>query len=549
MKIFSDFQITAFDKNRAGLPTLSLLVVGFLAACSDSGVSGVYTPPNSQASPSDARPSLSAAQLANDLTVTAQTALTLPSETSDLEQAPVGEPAAANPDDNTSTDSQPETNENQDSTPASEQQEPVTGEDSSSSDTLRSSDLVDPLSVGNRAPENNNDDQRIFVSSTTPGFEGEVLEDAIRISWQEDPSARGYNVFKQGEYYITVFATEFIDTDVYDDDYYYEIQAFDFNDDRYYIARGLTVSARTFGRTDPNAPQPNESLLEDYELVFSDEFNDTTLDTSKWNTSFLWGTDVVINNEEQYYVDIVNEPDFGFNPFTFDGETLTINTIETPEELSEQANSQPFLSGIITSYDAFKFTYGYVETRAKMTAGRGYWPAFWLLNAYYVDAEPEIDIMEFIGQEQDVIYHTYHYFDSEGNLRSTESFPVSGIDFTNDFHTFGVEWNPGELVYYVDGIETLRVVDVNVSQQEMYVLANQAIGGWWAGSPDATTPFPGKYEIDYIRVYQRTTPHDVIQFDQPFDLIPLFSDNPGRVLPNKRPPFWLWSVGDPNGQQ
>ena len=158
MKIFSDFQITAFDKNRAGLPTLSLLVVGFLAACSDSGVSGVYTPPNSQASPSDARPSLSAAQLANDLTVTAQTALTLPSETSDLEQAPVGEPAAANPDDNTSTDSQPETNENQDSTPASEQQEPVTGEDSSSSDTLRSSDLVDPLSVRNRAPENNNDD-------------------------------------------------------------------------------------------------------------------------------------------------------------------------------------------------------------------------------------------------------------------------------------------------------------------------------------------------------------------------------------------------------
>ena len=391
-------------------------------------------------------------------------------------------------------------------------------------------------------------DQVRFESKTTEGFTGEVLDDGIRVSWQGDPSARGYNVDRQGQYYTTVFGTEFLDDDVYDQDYYYEVKSFDYDDNISDHATGLTVTAQSYGRTDPDAPTPNDQLLDDYELVFSDEFQNVELDRSKWNTRFLWGPDLVINSEEQYYVDIANDPDFGFNPFIFDGEHLTIKTIETPEELSAKANDQPYLSGIITSYDAFKFTYGYAETRAKFTHGRGYWPAFWLLNAYYGDADPEIDIMEFIGHDQDVIYHTYHYFDAEGELRSTASHPVNGIDFTAEFHTFGVEWMPGVLIFYVDGIETHRVQDPNVSQQEMYVLANQAVGGWWAGSPDDSTPLPGHYVIDYIRVYQRITPYEQLQFDEPTNPIPLFSDLPGRVLPNKRPPIELWPEGYPNAR-
>ena len=421
----------------------------------------------------------------------------------------------------------------------------------SSPDIAASSQLIDPSSGASSSESETTDNAltaRSFVSVTTPGFEGEVMDDGIRISWEVDPTARGYNVYKQAEYHTTVFDNEFMDTDVYDDDYYYEIQAFDFDEKFNYVATGLTVSPRTFGRTDPDAPATNEGLLDDYELVFSDEFNGSELDLSKWNTSFLWGTDIIINGEEQHYVDIANEPDFGFNPFTFDGDNLTISTITTPPELITKAKNQKYLSGLITSYDAFKFTYGYAETRAKFTHGRGYWPAFWLLNAYYVDAKPEIDIMEFIGDNQDVMYHTYHYFDSEGSLRSTKSHPVAGIDFTAEFHTFAVDWSPGLLVFYVDGIETKRVVDINVSQQEMYVLANQAVGGWWAGSPDGTTPLPGDYIIDYIRVYQRITPYEVIEFDQPDDLIPLYIQNPGSVIPNKRPPIWLWPEGYPDGQ-
>ena len=595
-------------KQRAGLPALSLIVVGVLAACGDSGIgstgsstdSSIDSSSDSSASSNTdsnssvdsnsiegsasvgtqvtlgaAQPSLSAAQLALNTTLTGQTVNTEEAENPDIQQ-PVIQLAAANPfegvstdvdtdvesttsasvDNNTPGNEEALTTAANEVTPAVESTDTDSQLSSSSEDTVPDTtapaQLVD-TSSGSASSDNsqttdNSLAARSFVSVTTPGFEGEVMDDAIRVTWQTDPTARGYNVYKQAEYHSTVFTTEFMDTDVYDDDYYYEIQAFDNDDNFNYVATGLTVRARTFGRTDPDAPATNEGLLDDYALVFSDEFNGSSLDTSKWNTSFLWGTDLFINGEEQYYVDIANEPDFGFNPFSFDGDNLIISTIETPAEMAEEALNQPYLSGLITSYDAFKFTYGYAETRAKFTHGRGYWPAFWLLNAYYVDASPEIDIMEFIGHNQDVMYHTYHYFDSDGELRSTKSHPVPGIDFTADFHTFAVEWSPGTLVFFVDGVETKRVVDINVSQQEMYILANQAVGGWWAGSPDETTPVPGEYLIDYIRVYQRITPHEVIQFDQPDDLIPLYIQNPGSVIPNKRPPIWLWPEGYPSGQ-
>jgi len=524
--------------------TLPIVLLGLLSGCGETGVSytnsagdtndlDASSVTENQVTPGLASSSLSATQLSDGSTIIVQTALAL--EEAETNAVELG---AANPENEVELGAANPGNTDQDNT--TDETEQATTESETSTGT--ESTINEAQNIANPDVELSDTS---FASVTTPGFVGQVLDDAIRISWEADPEARGYNVYKQADYYTTVFETEFIDTDVFDDDYYYEIQAFDFDDQLYYIATGLTVSASTLGRTDPNAPTPNENRLDDYEMVFSDEFNNTELDTTKWNTSFLWGPYTVINGEEQHYVDIANDPNFGYNPFTFDGNYMTINTIKTPPELLSRAGNQPYLSGLITSYDAFKFTYGYAETRAKFTHGRGYWPAFWLLNAYYGDADPEIDIMEFIGHNQDVMYHTYHYFDSNGELRSTDSLPVVGIDFTADFHTFAVEWSPGLLIFYVDGIETERVVDINVSDQDMYVLANQAVGGWWAGSPDDTTPFPGKYIIDYIRVYQRITPFDDFQFDQSTDFIPLNIDRQDDVIPNKRPPFSLWPEGYP----
>jgi len=391
--------------------------------------------------------------------------------------------------------------------------------------------------------------QTKFVSNNTPGFEGEVLDDGVvKVTWQKDPTARGYNFYRAGEYVTTVFEEQYLDKDTFDESYYYEIQAFDYDENYKYVALGLTVEVSGTGRTNPDSPKPKENILDGYELVFSDEFNGTQLDSSKWVTQYLWGDELVINSEEQHYVDILNKPDFGFNPFSFDGESVTISSIRTPDNLKDKAFGQKYLSGVMTSYDSFKFTYGYVETRAQLPFGRGLWPAFWLLNAYYVDDEPEIDIMEFIGHNQDTVYHTYHYYDSNGQLRSTESEGSKGTDWTNGWHTYAVEWLPGQLIFYVDGIEEHRVIDSKVSQQEMYILANTALGGWWPGSPDETTNFPAEYKIDYIRAYQKAD--GALLSDpnagRPSDLL-LWDDVP-NASPAHRPPFELWPEGYPERQ-
>ncbi len=390
-----------------------------------------------------------------------------------------------------------------------------------------------------------------FFSRTSDGFEGEVLDDgSVRIVWDADATARGYNIYRDAEFVLSVTdGTEWIDTDTTDGSFYYEVEAYDFADQLTRIATGLTVEVGGSGRSNPKVDAARGVDLDEYELVFSDEFQDGSLDFSKWSTSYIWGTDVIINSEEQFYVDTKNDPSFGFDPFTFDGENLTINSIPTPEALSEKALGQPYLSGVITSRDSFNFTYGYAEARAKTPYGKGLWSAFWLLNTVYDRGdEPEIDIMEHIGDDQDVMYHTYHYYDHSTDpeeLHSTPSMPVVGIDFTADFHTFAVDWRPGTLIFYVDGIETYRLDDPRVSSVDMYVIANTAIGGWWPGSPDETTEFPAQYELDYIRVYQKIGSYDDEQlFSDGTSQVPTAGSSIGSP-PNRRPSFAAWPEGYP----
>jgi len=383
---------------------------------------------------------------------------------------------------------------------------------------------------------------RRFESYSTPGFSATLRADgSAELRWQAMPGARGYNVYKSANYIATVFTNAYIDNEVSaSESYYYRIEAFDFNDAFTRLADGLTLK----GAQSKSVVTAPSAILDNYDLVFNEEFSGTELDSSKWDTAYLWGDDLVINQEEQHYVDILNQPDFAYNPFVFSGETMTIRSIRTPADLLPEANQQPYLSGVITSYSSFKFTYGYVEVRARMPRGKGFWAAFWLLNAYYVERKPEIDIVEHIGHEQDRIYHTYHYYDNNDTLRSTNSLETAGIDFTNDFHTFGVEWKPGTLIYYVDGVERHRIVDPSISSQEMYIIANTAVGGWWPGSPDSSTQFPGEYEIDYIRVYQKRGPADLPPQSDPSGQAPVYS-NTRTGSPNHRPAYVDWPEGYP----
>ncbi|MFK8078802.1 MAG: family 16 glycosylhydrolase [Granulosicoccus sp.] len=308
--------------------------------------------------------------------------------------------------------------------------------------------------------------------------------------------------------------------------------------------------------------------MADYELVFRDEFNSGgQLDRTKWNTGLLWGPYQTINNEEQLYVDTLGMHEgFEYDPFTLTGDgTLKITASKVTPSLQppvKPADNDPvwgqyleyrsnpeynpadtnYLSGIITTYDTFKLSHGYVEARAKLPGGQGLWPAVWMLTTHYVNRVPEIDIMEFLGDKRNRVYHTYHYFKPENDweLVSTPSNRTIGPDFTDDFHVFGAAWEPGQIIFYVDGVEVHRVSDEDyeIAGQGMYLILNLAVGGDWPKAPDASTEFPAVFEIDYIRAYKKklSVPVNLNEYQL------VFNDEftGSRLNPNKWSTSFVW---------
>lgn len=217
-------------------------------------------------------------------------------------------------------------------------------------------------------------------------------------------------------------------------------------------------------------------------VIFEDEFSGSRLDRARWQTEMEWGRKTT--GELQRYDD---------SALVVDGGALTVVASKTPD------GDRPYSSGAIATFDRFEFTYGYAEIRARMPSGQGLWPAFWLASTDPAIGS-EIDVVEFLGHEPDTVHLAMHY-DSDGEHFEPQV-TYRGEDFTRGWHTFGVEWSPGAVVWYVDGVERARRV-VGVPSTPMYLIANMAVGGEWPGDPDPTTEFPASYEIDYIRVYER----------------------------------------------
>ena len=344
---------------------------------------------------------------------------------------------------------------------------------------------------------------------------------SFRLSWNIPESPRrltGYNIFRDGAYVTTVPTNEFTEGWIeWGRDFSYTVVAIDEqvkfsnpSDPLIVNTAAGNSSAQQQVLNDPapiaNNPQPapaaRSALPDGYRLVFSEEFQGNSLDSSKWNSRYRWGPHWIINSEEQFYVDRINDPDFGHNPFSFDGEHMYISAIRTPDWLRSKASNQPYLSGALTTYNKFKMRYGYVEMRAKLPRGKGLWPAFWLLHQHDHDRRPEIDVVELLGDTPNLIYNTYHWVEN-WEARRTPSYEVWGPDFSQDFHTYAMQWEPGRITWYLDGEQQHQFVDGNVSWEEMYLLVNLAVGGWWPGSPDSSTPLPATMVVDYIRAYQR----------------------------------------------
>ncbi|WP_298967597.1 family 16 glycosylhydrolase [uncultured Methylobacterium sp.] len=249
----------------------------------------------------------------------------------------------------------------------------------------------------------------------------------------------------------------------------------------------------------------------DYRRTFSDEFNALNLytgDNSKgiWEPNYprpgLAGHTVVDRGELQYYTDPLDTgktgtTPLGLNPFSVDNGVLTITAKKVDDATSAKIYDYDYTSGLLSSYATFAQTYGYFEMRAKLPTGAGLQPAFWMLP---IDSSwpPELDIMEQRGSDPYQIIGSAH-----SNIGGTHTFTTAAFDVgdTSTFHTYGVDWEPDFITWYVDGKAMRRVETPADMNTPMYMIANLAVGGPWAGAPTAGTQFPAEMQIDYIRAY------------------------------------------------
>jgi len=255
---------------------------------------------------------------------------------------------------------------------------------------------------------------------------------------------------------------------------------------------------------------------QELELVWSDEFDGTEVDPSKWifqNGDGCpdlcgWG-----NSELQYYLP--------GNAEVADG-TLSITAKE------ESFGGAQYTSARLRTLGRADWRYGRFEARARVPSGRGLWPAVWMLPTQAVygvwAASGEIDIMEIRGSTPNTVLGTLHFGGTlPNNTKAERSFTLPTGDFSEDFHEFAVEWEPWEMRWYVDGqlYSTLRDWYSENGpfpapfDENFYILLNLAVGGWFDGPPDGSTIFPQKLEIDYVRAYRWVDPGPPVELTSP----------------------------------
>ncbi len=265
-----------------------------------------------------------------------------------------------------------------------------------------------------------------------------------------------------------------------------------------------------------------------YGLVFADEFDSSDLGrineegtggrpgAPAWRSRYRHARKDVINQEKQIYMDAAfagtaNRP-LGVQPFRIADSVLEIRAAPAdPQRVRPFIWNQRYTSGCISTERSHAQCYGYVEVRARLPRGRGFWPAFWLLPTK-VRGPQELDILEASGARPSSIWNNVHGADQAAyGRRNPSGLPFPGRWFdgvgavTESFHTYALDWTPERLTFLFDGAPTAELRDHGI-HDEMYFLANLAVGSHdpnWIPDPDDTTPWPGVLAIDHVRFYAR----------------------------------------------
>jgi beta-glucanase (GH16 family) len=236
---------------------------------------------------------------------------------------------------------------------------------------------------------------------------------------------------------------------------------------------------------------------------FTDDFNGSAgsgIDTSKWQ--YETG-DNVNNHEREWYTS-------GTNNAALDGQGDLVITAkkENPGGYNCWYGSCQYTSARISTAGKFSQAYGHYEARMKIPRGQGMWPAFWMLGDNIGSVgwpnSGEIDIMENIGREPTTVHGTMHGPGYSGANGIGAAY--SGPNFSDDFHTYAVDWAPNSIKWSVDGnvYETRTPADIGGNQwafnHPFYIILNLAVGGDWPGDPDGSTSFPQQLVVDYVHV-------------------------------------------------
>jgi beta-glucanase (GH16 family) len=228
-----------------------------------------------------------------------------------------------------------------------------------------------------------------------------------------------------------------------------------------------------------------------YKLVWSDEFDGTTLNSANWTPEIM--APYANNNEVQAYTDSSNN-------LKVDSGSLLIQA---------QKTSGNWTSARIKSKGLRPFKYGKIEFRAKLPAGIGPWPAAWLLGSNIDTAGwpgcGEIDVMEWKGTTPTVVGHATHSPSRNGSNPIQTTAAVSNP--STAFHTYAVLWEAGRVTFSVDGATTgtWSTPDSPVFEKEFFLLLNLAMGGSYVGNTIDSSLTSAQYYVDYVRVFQADT--------------------------------------------
>lgn len=215
------------------------------------------------------------------------------------------------------------------------------------------------------------------------------------------------------------------------------------------------------------------------------------------------------NNELQYYTDRTE------NSYVANGSLVLV---AREERFTGEDGTRDYTSARLRTKYKGDWRYGRVEVRARLPEGQGLWPAIWMLPTDDIyggwAASGEIDLMEAVNLNSgggNEAHGTLHYGGEwPNNTYSGQAFtPSSSV--VHEFHDYAIEWEPGEIRWYVDGIHYQTLTEWWTANgdypapfdQRFHLILNVAVGGDWPGSPDASTVLPQTMEVDYVRVYQQ----------------------------------------------